>query len=289
MVRLLICLLVVSCESSGLDDLVEKDIGHDPDDTDSNIIDTDQPIDTGDDDDDDNNKPTADAGPDQTVPKGSVVDLDGSASTDPDGDDLSYNWILLYRPANSSAIMINDTDVDPQFQADVIGSFIAQLTVNDGDNSSTDTIEIVSEMPNDQPVANAGTNRTVTLGNTVQLDGTSSFDPNNDPLTYQWTFVSKPGSSLAVLVGDTSPSPVFTADALGTFVVELTVDDGKSSSYPDSIDITSEEEDDGCFECSFARHELRRRLSRGELASGIGLLWLPLGLLVWCRRSRRLL
>lgn len=282
MKRLLICLLGLSCGQSSLEGLVEKDIG-----TDTDIIDTDgpKPIDTGDPN-DTNSGPTADAGPDQTVLTGSVVDLDGSASTDPDQDQLAYNWILLYRPPGSAAVMINDTDVDPQFQADVPGSFVAQLTVNDGDLSSTDTVEIVSEMPNDVPVANAGTDLTVIVGSTVQLDGSHSFDPNSDPLTYEWTMVSKPASSLAFLVGETSPGPVFTADALGSYVVELIVDDGKSASYPDSVDITAKEKDDGCFECSFAHQELRRRLSRGELASGIGLLWLPLGMLVWRRRRK---
>ena len=49
-----------------------------------------------------NSAPTANAGVDQTVHAGSVVQLDGTASSDSDLDPLGYTWSILNRPAGST-------------------------------------------------------------------------------------------------------------------------------------------------------------------------------------------
>ena len=62
--------------------------------------------------------------------------------------------------------------------------------------------------PNNQPVANAGQDRTVTSGDTVQLDGSSSSDEDNDELTYGWTQIKGPDIKLS---DEVVISPTFTA------------------------------------------------------------------------------
>jgi len=55
------------------------------------------------------------------------------------------------------------------------------------------------------PLANAGTNQTVNEGETVTLDGSSSSDPDDDPITYQW---SAPAG--ITLSSTTASQPAFT-------------------------------------------------------------------------------
>ena len=50
-----------------------------------------------------NTAPIADAGIDQNVITGSLVTLDGSKSSDPNDDMLSYNWSFTAKPTGSSA------------------------------------------------------------------------------------------------------------------------------------------------------------------------------------------
>jgi len=64
----------------------------------------------------------------------------------------------------------------------------------------------------------------------VTLDGSSSTDANNDPLTYSWTFTTKPVGSSAILSSSTSVKPTFTADVTGNYSISLVVNDGKTNS-----------------------------------------------------------
>jgi hypothetical protein len=91
-----------------------------------------------------NRKPIANAGPDLIVELGSNVQLDGSESVDPDGDQLTYLWDLKTRPANSQAQLSNATEVNPSFVADQVGLYVLHLKVTDtrGEQSEPDSISI---------------------------------------------------------------------------------------------------------------------------------------------------
>ncbi|MCC6139814.1 MAG: hypothetical protein IT389_04265 [Nitrospira sp.] len=184
--------------------------------------------------------PVANAGPDQggRLP-GSLVTLSGSNSTDANGDPLTYSWSLITKPAGSAAALTNPTTVSPTFTVDRSGDYIAQLIVNDGTvNSAPDTVTITSN--NVAPVANAGPDQGGKApGSPITLNGSGSSDGNGDALTYNWSFVTKPAGSAAVLANPTTVSPTFTVDRAGTYTAQLIVNDGTVSSAPDTVSITT--------------------------------------------------
>ena len=67
----------------------------------------------------------------QVVVVGAPVTLSGSASTDPNGDTLTYQWSLTTRPNLSAAALTNPNTVGPTFTPDLAGFYVATLTVND--------------------------------------------------------------------------------------------------------------------------------------------------------------
>lgn len=188
-----------------------------------------------------NNKPIADAGADKSVPVPSKVALNGNASRDPDNNALTYLWSMVSKPQGSLASLDNPTIAQPQIIIDLPGRYVVQLVVNDGQiNSDPDTLVISTE--NLKPVANAGSDQNLKKGNVVQLNGSLSTDADGNPLTYQWSFSSRPASSNAVLSDVTAQKPTYTADVAGIFVLQLITNDGTVNSDPDTAVITVEEE-----------------------------------------------
>ena len=90
-----------------------------------------------------NAAPVANAGADQSVVFNAAVTLDGSTSADANSDPLTYSWTLTSKPAGSSASLVNPTSAKPTFTADSAGSYVATLTVNDGNiSSAADSVSV---------------------------------------------------------------------------------------------------------------------------------------------------
>lgn len=185
-----------------------------------------------------NSPPVAQAGPDQTQLVGTTVLLDGTGSSDPDGDALSFTWSLASKPSGSVATLSGTTSTTPTFVIDKAGAYTIRLVVSDGTLSSSVAIVIVSTS-NSAPVARAGDDRSGQVGNTLTLDGSGSTDVDGDPLTYHWTLLSWPSGSTAALVDATSVRPTLTLDKVGDYVVQLVVHDGTVSSEPDTMTIST--------------------------------------------------
>ncbi|MCP4754065.1 MAG: DUF1566 domain-containing protein [Proteobacteria bacterium] len=137
-----------------------------------------------------NSIPVAKAGYDKAVLVGSEVLLDGQNSTDGDGDMLEYNWNMILKPTGSSAVLSFDDVVNPSFYADVEGTYIVALRVDDiGLSSVQDTITIEAFTPS-FPIPNAGSNQLFTV-NDVGNDGLSSNDVVIDDVTgLEWERVN---------------------------------------------------------------------------------------------------
>ena len=175
--------------------------------------------------------PVAKPGVNQSVVVGSKVSVDASASSDPNGDTITYRWSLLFKPVGSTATLSSASTVSASFTADLAGTYLLGLTVNDGKvDSPVVVLTVTAAKLNAVPVANAGTNQNVTAATLTTLDGTASTDADLDGLSYTWSLISKPSSSNAALSSTTSPKPTFTPDVAGTYVASLVVSDGKDRS-----------------------------------------------------------
>ena len=186
--------------------------------------------------------PTADAGPNQTVNGGVTVALNGSHSTDPDGSIASYMWTQT----NGIPVTLSDPRApQPTFIAPSVGveseALTFQLTVtDDGGLSDTDNVIINVSNVNQAPTADAGLDQTVDADDTVTLDGSNSFDPDDWISSYLWTQTN----GMPVTLSDPgAPQPTFIAPSVGTssekvLNFELAVTDGEGLCDTDSVIIT---------------------------------------------------
>lgn len=185
--------------------------------------------------------PTAKPGGSQFVVTGAVVNLDGSTSSDPSRNPLTYSWATVSKPAGSNATLTNDTTPQPRFTADQSGLYVFSLIVNNGVlPSPVAYVSVNAAVTIQAPLASAGSNLNVTNFDVITLDGSRSFDANNAPLSYQWNLVSRPATSTAAgLLFPLSVNPKFKPDVSGTYVLSLVVNNGRVSSAPAVITVTA--------------------------------------------------
>lgn len=88
-----------------------------------------------------------------------------------------------------------------------------------------------------KPVAVAAASQWINLGQGLTLDGSQSYDPNNDPITFEWKVITSPAGS-GFSPGQILPSSVsavsFTPDKAGTYVVQLIVKEALSEMHLES-------------------------------------------------------
>ena len=188
---------------------------------------------------DTNLPPMANAGPDQTTSPEITVFLDGSQSSDPEGDPLAYSWSLT-APNSSNASLSDVSLVNPSFKVDVPGEYEAELIVNDGFSDSAPDQVLISTY-NTPPVADAGPDQAASINQLIQLDGSDSSDVDGDLLDFSWSLTVPEGSS-ATLSNADSVYTDFMVDVPGDYEAELVVNDGNmnGNSEPDSVLITTE-------------------------------------------------
>ena len=167
--------------------------------------------------------PTANAGAAQTVSAGSTVKLTGTG-TDSDGTIASYAWTQIAGP---QVTLTTANTANAGFVATTVSAnttFGFSLTVTDNLGATGTSTVVITVLPNQPPVANAGVNQTVNESTPVTLTG-SGTDSDGTVASYAWTqtggptvVFTNPNTAIA-----TFTAPVAAADTVLTF--QLTVTD----------------------------------------------------------------
>src|SRR5262249_20539381 len=146
------------------------------------------------------------------------VSLSSTASGGTGASNLQFLWSQLSGP---QIALSSRTVLAPTFTAPPVGSagtvIVLDLAVNDagvppGMTSVVhDQITItVQNLPgNLPPVVTAGSNRTVESGDWVTLDGTGTYDPESQPITYAW-----------VQQSPTTPAAIGPANPFGNYALQ---------------------------------------------------------------------
>ncbi len=117
-----------------------------------------------------NDPPTADAAVATSQPYtvGDEIIFDGTGSSDPDGDDLQFNWSLS-TPSQSSASLQDAGTSEPTFTPDVAGDYTASVEVSDGNDQDTDQVSVTVQ-------TGSSGSASAELGSNVTTDRTLSAD-----------------------------------------------------------------------------------------------------------------
>ena len=165
-----------------------------------------------------NNPPLADAGGPYSGEAGTtLIQFDGSGSSDPDGDELGFAWD--FGDGSTASGMM------PTHTYSAAGNYEVRVVVNDGQANSEPSVAsaAISAPPtNIAPVADPGGPYSGEPGQTITFDGSASTDPNGDALTYSWDFGDGSTGSGA--------TPTHSYAAAGTYRISLVVNDGELDS-----------------------------------------------------------
>ncbi len=179
-----------------------------------------------------NQPPVADPGGPYSTGDG-TVQLDGTASSDPDGpaSKLTYLWYF-----GDGA---NGTGSTPVHAYASTGEYTVTLTVTDRlglDSEPVTTIVTYTDTPNEPPVASAGGPYETSTGS-VTFDGSGSSDPDgaNENLVYAWTF-GDGGTGVGV-----NPTHAYSSPGEYTVTLIVTDEQGLDSSPDNTTAVYSED------------------------------------------------
>jgi len=139
---------------------------------------------------------TANAGIDQNVGENNLVTLDGSESSDSNGETFSYSWTLLSQPSESDVALSNTNTTSPTFTPNISGIYVIELEISNNDFTSTDTVTIMVTEVNTEIVEIGGTiNEDIVLRNLVDTPGVADYCITSD-INLEAVMTIEPGVEL---------------------------------------------------------------------------------------------
>ena len=136
---------------------------------------------------------------------------------------------------------------------------------SDGDDGTVVDITIINSVP----VANAGSDQSITLGSSVTLDASLSSDADGDSLTYTWSLTSAPTGSTAELSASAGVNISLTPDIEGTYTIEVSVSDGTLTATA-RVEISVTSAHDGSISTGVAQTTVTNLYAAGSRISALG-------------------
>lgn len=118
--------------------------------------------------------------------EGATVTLDGSGSSDPNGDALSYAWLQIGGPTVTLAAPNQAITTFTAPNVTATTTLIFRLTVSDGALSNANTALVSVVWTNDPPIAALSCPLEVNEGQELTLDGSASSDSDDGIASYLW-------------------------------------------------------------------------------------------------------
>jgi len=173
--------------------------------------------------------PTADAGPDIKINQSDTVEFFfHQQSTDNVGIE-NWAWTFEYNGTEHTLLHSIIMSSLPLFKFDIPGIYIVTMNVTDeAGNWATDTLNI-TVLDTIAPNADAGNGQEIDAGTIYRFNGTGSGD-NVGIVNYTWIF--EYDGKMVILHG---PSPDFSFDMPGKYLVKLVVTDSNGNSGEDEI------------------------------------------------------
>jgi PKD repeat protein len=169
-----------------------------------------------------NEPPTADAGEDRVVGNETSVPMDGTASSDPEDDPLSYSWTQTGGPDVTLADAATSTPTFTAPDVDTETTLTFELTVDDGNATDTDTV-VITIVPLVGPPPVTGENPPTDInddGLYEDINGDESFNIFDvQALFIQFNSATVQNNPEAFnFNGDSNPDAVTIFDVQGLFV-----------------------------------------------------------------------
>ncbi|MDO8428300.1 MAG: PKD domain-containing protein [Candidatus Diapherotrites archaeon] len=219
-----------------------------------------------------NQVPIANAGVNQIVHTGEIVQLNGNQSSDPEGQTINYAWTQVSGPLIT---IQNGNQMLANFTPTQIGTYVFRLSVTDSLEASANddiSIQVLEQISGTQtvcgnnvceegenvvscafdceinssgerpgfsvPFARAGRDQNVEEGDFVILDGSTSSDADEQALAFEWEQTS--GETVAIINADRSKA-IFVAGETGTeYEFKLTVTDESENTATDLVKVKVE-------------------------------------------------
>jgi len=175
---------------------------------------------------------------------GNFVDLDASPTFDPDpATTLTYSWTQVQVGDEPMIGISNATQKIATVQPTISGLYTFEFTASDGVESCEPIVVTLNATANTSPTAVAKAKKeTVCFGETIELDGTGSYDSDMHPITYRW--IVRDAGGTGHVTEDLKPdnkvaSPTLTPISEGTIIFHLFVNDGfeNGESLPDQVSV----------------------------------------------------